>query len=376
MISGDATGVGGDAASTEWVSSKQGRARTSAWGEVAVPSSMIFVGLVVMWLLILVPAVARRRQEVARPSVTALSGRVLERSPRRDPVPDRAAAGRDLEVDVRHELEPEHAVATRSAPEGRSRLPQPRGGSRGQGLDRDELDHSTGRALDGDPDLLPDRRREPERAPGAPPRYRPGRGGYDPQAAAMAARARYAFRQRVVLFLLILAVGSAVAAYFTVPQLWWAHGAVDVVLVGYLTYLRRQVRVEEAIRRRRSARVGAPRRAPYVETDDADGEPAPQRSRSDSPSTRPPAPEAAEDDDRAATEDDSESDPGTPVTSSPTIPKPADPVESLPALPRIKPNPTPPVPIGTTLVEGEEDDPALHELESITRPDYRRASGQ
>jgi hypothetical protein len=331
---------------------------------------MIFVGLVVMWLLILVPAVARRRQEVARPSVTALSGRVLERSPRRDPVPDRAAAGRDLEVDVRHELEPEHAVATRTGPEGRSRLPQPSGGPRD--LDRD--DGSTRRDLDGDQDSAPDRRREPERAPGASPRYRPGRGGYDPQAAAMAARARYAFRQRVVLFLLVLAVGSAVAAYFTVPQLWWGHGGVDAVLVGYLTYLRRQVRVEEAIRRRRSARVGTSRRAPDVDADDAAGEPAPQRSRSDSPSVPAPAPSAATDDD--GTEDDSESEPGTPVSSTPAIPTPADPVESVPALPRIKPNPTPPVPIGTTLVEGEEDDPALHELESITRPDYRRASGQ
>jgi hypothetical protein len=343
-----------------------------------VPSSMIFVGLVVMWLLILVPAVARRRQEVARPSVTALSGRVLERSPRRDPVPDRAAAGRDLEVDVRHELEPEHAVATRSAPEGRSRLPQPRGEPRAHDLDREDRGGSTGRDLDGDPDAAPARRREADRAPGESPRYRPGRGGYDPKAAAMAARARYALRQRVVLFLLILAVGSAVAAYFTVSQLWWAHGAVDVVLVGYLTYLRRQVRVEEAIRRRRSARVGAPRRAPDVETGDAPDDHAPQRSHSDSPSRRTPAPATAtaEDDDEAATDDDSDADPGTPVTSTPAIPKPADPVESLPALPRIQPNPTPPVPIGTTLVEGEEDDPALHELESITRPDYRRASGQ
>jgi hypothetical protein len=190
----------------------------------------------------------------------------------------------------------------------------------------------------------------------------------------MAARARYAFRQRVVLFLLVLAVGSAVAAYFTVPQLWWGHGGVDAVLVGYLTYLRRQVRVEEAIRRRRSARVGTSRRAPDVDADDAAGEPAPQRSRSDSPSVPAPAPSAATDDD--GTEDDSESEPGTPVSSTPAIPTPADPVESVPALPRIKPNPTPPVPIGTTLVEGEEDDPALHELESITRPDYRRASGQ
>ena len=49
----------------------------------AVPSSMIFASLVVLWLLILVPAVARHRQEVARPSVAALSGRVLARSPRR-----------------------------------------------------------------------------------------------------------------------------------------------------------------------------------------------------------------------------------------------------------------------------------------------------
>jgi len=39
----------------------------------AVPSSMIFLGLVVVWLLILVPAVARHRQEVAKPSTAALS---------------------------------------------------------------------------------------------------------------------------------------------------------------------------------------------------------------------------------------------------------------------------------------------------------------
>ena len=92
MIDGDATSRRGDGASNRSGAVEWGRARTSAWGEVAVPSSMIFVGLVVMWLLILVPAVARRRQEVARPSVTALSGRVLERTPRRDPDADRGPA--------------------------------------------------------------------------------------------------------------------------------------------------------------------------------------------------------------------------------------------------------------------------------------------
>lgn len=47
-----------------------------------MPSSLIFVGLVVLWLLILVPTVARRQQEVARLSPALLSGRVLERPAR------------------------------------------------------------------------------------------------------------------------------------------------------------------------------------------------------------------------------------------------------------------------------------------------------
>ena len=52
-----------------------------------MPSSLIFAGLVVLWLLILVPAVARRQQEVARLSPAVLSGRVLER-PMRHRIPE------------------------------------------------------------------------------------------------------------------------------------------------------------------------------------------------------------------------------------------------------------------------------------------------
>ena len=48
-----------------------------------MPSSLIFTGLVVVWLLILVPAVARHQQEVARPSGASLEGRVLARPRRR-----------------------------------------------------------------------------------------------------------------------------------------------------------------------------------------------------------------------------------------------------------------------------------------------------
>ena len=237
-----------------------------------MPSSMIFVGLVVMWLLILVPAVARRRQEVARPSVTALSGRVLERTPRRDPDADRERRrGRDVEVDVRQELEPARAGATRTEPEAHP----PPGAAGGRARAAATSTASTagpGATSDAEPDRRPRRSADERRSrrPGAPPRYRPGRGGYDPQAAALTARARYAFRQRAVLILLILAVGTAVAAVFTVPAaLVGARRASTSLLVGYLAYLRRQVRVEEAIRRRRSARIGAPRRAPDSETDDA-----------------------------------------------------------------------------------------------------------
>src|SRR5699024_473259 len=39
------------------------------------------------------------------------------------------------------------------------------------------------------------------------------------------------------------------------PVLWWLHAIVDVSLVGYLVYLRRQVRIENEIRERRTARL-------------------------------------------------------------------------------------------------------------------------
>ncbi len=158
-----------------------------------MPSSMIFAGLVVLWLLILVPAVARRRQEVARPSVAALSGRVLER-PRQRQVPGQgpATGRREREVDGMDETGPD------------SRVEDDRDYDHddvdGHGDDRDEVPARMAEEHD-------DRRWERP-----PPRYRPGRGGFDPEAAAIAARARYAFRQRVVLAMLIAALVTGVVA--------------------------------------------------------------------------------------------------------------------------------------------------------------------
>lgn len=90
-------------------------------------------------------------------------------------------------------------------------------------------------------------------------RYRSGRGGYDPEVAAQLAQQKYVFRQRVVLGLGIAAVASLVLAYTMSSLLWWMHAALDLALVGYLGYLRRQVRIEDEVRRRRAARAAGSR---------------------------------------------------------------------------------------------------------------------
>ncbi|MEU2125645.1 divisome protein SepX/GlpR [Nocardia niwae] len=91
-----------------------------------------------------------------------------------------------------------------------------------------------------EPDFVPNRR---------------GRGGFDPEADAIARAARYTFRQRAVLGLMLSAILSGALAFVFTPLLWWACGLAATVLVTYLAYLRKQVRMEEEIRRRRAARL-------------------------------------------------------------------------------------------------------------------------
>jgi hypothetical protein len=86
-----------------------------------------------------------------------------------------------------------------------------------------------------------------------------GRGGYDPEMAAQLARAKYVFRQRVVLGLALGAIATVVLAYSVSGLLWWVHAVLDIAIVGYLGYLRRQVRIEEEVRARRAARLAGPR---------------------------------------------------------------------------------------------------------------------
>ena len=221
-----------------------------------MPSSMIFVGLVVLWLLILVPAVARHRQEVARPSVAALSGRVLDAVLRRRP----GAGPRGATDDV--ERRPGRAGRPRRRRAGRARgsagAREPDATRRGRRARRRGADPArrrattwtaTGRERRTRPTTAPRRRRSrgrrrrhggrPTPLPARPRRVRPrgGRAGRPrPLRVPPAGGAHACWSPRS-------APGSWPRS--GCPVLWWAHGAIDVVLVGYLIYLRRQVRLED-----------------------------------------------------------------------------------------------------------------------------------
>lgn len=84
---------------------------------------------------------------------------------------------------------------------------------------------------------------------------RRGRGAYDPMADREAAEQRAHARQRTALILVALAVVAVIAALLTVPAVWWFAGGAGLLLASYLTYLRRQVRIEDSLRRRRVERM-------------------------------------------------------------------------------------------------------------------------
>lgn len=88
---------------------------------------------------------------------------------------------------------------------------------------------------------------------------RQGRGGFDPVAADRTRAYRFRQRQRVALTLVALAVAGVAVGFFGSGYGYVAAAASGVLLVLYLAYLRRQVRIENEIRRRREARLARAR---------------------------------------------------------------------------------------------------------------------
>ncbi|RKT83571.1 hypothetical protein SAMN05421805_11067 [Saccharopolyspora antimicrobica] len=194
-----------------------------------MPSSLIFAALAAAWLVVLVPMFARRRQEVSKTTDSALAARVVRRGSGRRPATPGAETTDMVEESGMSDTELDDAV------------------------EEHDTDDNSWRRVHSD-DVRAGRR------------YRPGRGGFDPEAAALAARAKYARRQRIVVAMLATAVATALLAGLLWPVVWWLHGIIDLVAVGYLTYLRRQVRIEEDVRSRRLARMNGER--DEVEYDD------------------------------------------------------------------------------------------------------------
>lgn len=271
-----------------------------------MPSSLIIVALVGAWLLVLVPIVARRRQEVARTADSTLAARVVR------------SGG-------------VHGTAEREAT-------MPDTGEADTALDGpeyDEYESDTDYESDDDYDYEEYARSEPRP-------FRPGRGGYDAEAAAMTARARYTFRQRVVVLMLLAALVSGLLAVMMSPLLWWMHAAVDIGLVCYLGYLRRQVRIEEEIRDRRAARLAAQQRPVHRPTRHPAARPEHE--------THGPADEDLVEEDVVEPEPEPVLQPRRPLTR------------------HVHP--------GTVVVDMDDEDPAFAELDEPGALPYRRAVGE
>ncbi|MFX1760031.1 gephyrin-like molybdotransferase receptor GlpR [Rhodococcus sp. Q1] len=199
-----------------------------------MPNSLLWIGLVAVWLFVLVPMLVTKRPRIRQTTDAALATRVLHRGDDEPIAPRGPAAGHRSDPHWRPSRDRTH----RTPAEDRMNTDLD---------DRPEIDSDETDLHD---DAAPER--EPVRAH-APQRR--GRGGFDPHADAVASAARYEFRQRAVLGLLIAAIMTSALALIVSSLLWWPAGLVAVALVGYLFYLRRQVRLEQEIRRRRLARL-------------------------------------------------------------------------------------------------------------------------
>ncbi|GAA2479144.1 gephyrin-like molybdotransferase receptor GlpR [Nocardia seriolae] len=324
-----------------------------------MPNSILWIGLVVLWVFVLFPMLANRHPRIRQHTDAALSTRVLHRGGAKRRTRKGPATGHDTDPDyvpVRRKLHPSEdpedrmtrSDDSRAASDekevdtevpgaeagGAAETPEPAADSvdttpaeitveataaeTETGTEKSEAGSETA-TDEPESEPEPERAAEPEPEPEAPkpqrartpalrepdpePEAEPtaacresdaaeaadedfvpsrrGRGGFDPEADAAARAARYTFRQRAVLGLVLSTLILAAAGFAISAVLWWLCALSGTVLVAYLAYLRRQVRIEADIRRRRANRSVRKR------TEVADEEPpARERPRPDREQTR------------------------------------------------------------------------------------------
>ncbi|PXX03353.1 gephyrin-like molybdotransferase receptor GlpR [Mycolicibacterium moriokaense] len=301
----------------------------------SIPQSLLWISLVVLWLFVLVPMLISKRDAVRRTSDVALATRVLNtgrgaRLLRRGrPAaghrsdPDWQPSDEDLDDDLHeesHEESSERSVV-------RAAVVETEVDTEPEYLDVDVVDEDSGALPIGESDAVPAKVEEPEPQTDELPldfgedveaaetdepeeEYEPDgtedeyeyvadssgleapsdtdlqmadslsaarRRRYESRSATIDAR-KYKFRRRMLTVLAALVMASAAAAFTVTSALWWACGAIGVVAVLYLGYLRRQTRIESRLRRRRAHRM-ARARLGVENTDDHEFDVVPSRLR-------------------------------------------------------------------------------------------------
>lgn len=108
---------------------------------------------------------------------------------------------------------------------------------------------------------------------------RRGRGGFDPERDAQIRQSHYQRRQRTVMGLVAFIAVATIAAVVAGGWMWVAPAVGVVVLLSYMSGLRRQVKVEDQLRARRIAHMKRARLGVRTVSDEQYGVPAHLRRR-------------------------------------------------------------------------------------------------
>jgi hypothetical protein len=267
----------------------------------SIPQSLLWISLVVLWLFVLVPMLVSKRDAVRRTSDVALATRVLNDSTaarlikrgkpaaghRSDPdwqpdedqyddsddvdgdadededaLPSRVMAtvvtplsteetGPDyLDVDI---IDPDSAAL----PAGHADVDEEFADDTATEVDLAVEYDDEGEAFDD-----PDQYEYIDDTSGIPVAEEPPMAGvfdrrhrYDADKAAAVSARKYAARRRVLMVMAVTLVLSAMTAFLLTSSAWWFFSIASAVAVLYLGYLRKQTRIEERVRRRRSQRM-------------------------------------------------------------------------------------------------------------------------
>jgi hypothetical protein len=239
----------------------------------SIPQSLLWISLVVLWLFVLVPMLINKRDAVRRTSDVALATRVLNSGPaarllkRGGP-----AAGhrsnpdwRPAENEYDDPADPD-ADDAEDTPSSRGAVVMPAAASAEKTGAESDVEDVGEEQIPADEDAdqyeyIDDTSgiavAEESSAMAAPVVSRRRRS--ESSTAAVVSARKYAFRKRVLMTMALMLAGSLAAAFLLVPAAWWFCGSTAGLTVLYLSYLRRQTRIEERVRRRRVQRMARSR---------------------------------------------------------------------------------------------------------------------